>query len=68
MSVHVYPVNDSEPHVLRDDGSECACDPDIQWIDPATDLPYPAGPLVTHNPFDGRDPRDKSFATQEGVE
>lgn len=53
MSVHVVPVNDWLDHTVDD--IDCACDPDVEWIDPESELPYPEGPLVIHKALDGRE-------------
>ena len=41
MKQHVYPLNDSRPHVT--DGGHCPCEPSID------------GDVVIHNAWDGRD-------------
>lgn len=52
MSVHVIPDRDEREH---ETGFECWCEPRVEWIDPATGLPYPGGALVVHNSADGRE-------------
>lgn len=54
MSMHVYPINDMQEHDTESNG-DCACDPDVEWIDQETGLPYGDGPLVVHNAYDRRD-------------
>lgn len=46
MSIHVAPADD-DGHQLH--GTDCWCDPEVEWIDPDTGMPYPRGPLVVHN-------------------
>lgn len=53
MSWHVYPTNDEREHVT--DGSECWCQPLVEYIDPETHMPYPDGSLVIHNSADCRE-------------
>lgn len=53
MSWHVYPLNDEREHITT--GTECWCDPKIEWIDLETNLPYGDGPLVVHNAQDCRE-------------
>lgn len=52
MSLHVVPLNDEIEH---EPGFNCWCDPDVEWIDPDTDLPYANGPMVIHFAHDGRE-------------
>lgn len=51
MAVHVYPLTDLQPHTLE--GNDCLCDPYVEYLDQATGLPHPHGPLVLHNCFCG---------------
>ena len=37
------------------DGSDCWCEPETEWLDPETELPYADGPLVIHRAADGRE-------------
>lgn len=46
MAVHVYPVSEGLLHKLK--GTECVCEPEVQYLDPETELPYEEGPLVIH--------------------
>ena len=48
MTVHTYPANDPRGE-HQTDGTECWCEPECEWIDPDTGLPYEDGPLVKHN-------------------
>lgn len=56
MSVHVYPLGDLIDHQTESvDGSDCLCEPQVEWLDEETGLPYEGGPLVIHNAIDGRE-------------
>lgn len=50
--VHIIPVNDIGEHV---ESPGCWCDPEIEWIDEDTGLPFPNGALITHNSADHRE-------------
>jgi len=53
MSLHVVPLNDEIEHTLSQD---CWCDPDVEWLDPDTGLPWAeGGPMVIHFAHDGRE-------------
>lgn len=54
--LHVYPVNDHIEHELVND--DCVCGPDVEWVDPDTDVTYPSGPLVIHCSLDGREQQE----------
>ncbi len=45
--VHVVPGQD--PRGKHEESRECWCDPDLEYLDPDTELPYEEGPLVIHN-------------------
>lgn len=51
--IHVVPVRDDVEHGLGH--LNCICGPKVEWIDPATEETYPAGPLVVHYSLDGRE-------------
>lgn len=48
MAIHVYPEAEKSLHDREKDGFACVCAPFIQWHDPATDAPYPSGPMIVH--------------------
>lgn len=52
MSVHVMPINDERSHSCS---ADCWCSPRVEYLDPATNLPYPRGPMVVHNAADCRE-------------
>jgi len=47
--VHVYPVDDTYPHITE--GAGCPCKPKIE--------PCEGGTLVIHNSYDGRENAEK---------
>lgn len=34
---------------------DCWCEPEVEWVDEDTGLPYPNGPIVIHNAADSRE-------------
>jgi len=52
--IHVYPVGDVAPHAVDGDGSDCWCDPDVEWVDPVTGIPH-GEPISVHRSSDGRE-------------
>ena len=51
MPLHVCPQTDIRPHVL--DGTDCPCDPDVEYLNPETGVPYSGnGPTITHHCFE----------------
>lgn len=53
MHVHVCPQNDEQLHILDFD---CDCQPHVEWLDPDTGKPWPAGGArVVHFAFDHRE-------------
>lgn len=58
MAVHTRFLNSQEQSLHR--GDDCPCNPDIEYIDPKTDLPYPRGPAIFHFPIKMQDdPEDR---------
>ncbi len=47
--VHVYPLSEIDDHTY--DSTDCRCEPEVEWMDPDTGLPYPHAPLVVHRPL-----------------
>lgn len=54
---HVFPTNDLQGHRTDDAEGLCECQPEVQWIDPETELPWAIGegPVIVHNAFDLRE-------------
>ena len=52
MPTHVYPVGDVLNHKLV--GTDCSCDPEVEYADPSSGMPYADGPLVIHKDVNGR--------------
>ena len=50
-SVHIVPLNDWIDHKMS--GDECCCEPDVEWVDPESLMPY-GRPIITHHAIDGR--------------
>lgn len=51
---HIYPVSDLFEHECE--GGQCWCEPEVQWLDPETGLPWESGDvLVIHHAADGRE-------------
>ena len=51
MTIHITPATDAQQHDLS--SLECPCNPDVQYIDPETGVPYPGnGPMVVHHCFE----------------
>lgn len=46
-TIHVYPVNDIEPHELE--GYRCKCEPKVEYQQDIDSI------MVIHNSFDGRE-------------
>ncbi len=46
--ISVIPEHDKYEHKHE---VYCGCDPNVEWVDEDTGLPYPRGPLVLHNLF-----------------
>jgi hypothetical protein len=46
-TIHVYPINDIEPHELE--GYRCKCDPKVEYQHESESI------MVIHNSFDGRE-------------
>lgn len=53
--IHIVPIDDDRAHCPV--GENCHCDPEVQYLDPDTGLPYENGVLVKHQ---SRVPADKS--------
>lgn len=51
--IHIFPTAENALHTY-DCTAPCVCNPDIEYLDPDTLLPYPRGPLVTHTCFTGK--------------
>lgn len=59
VGVHIVPTSEDKDHTYGVEG--CRCDPDVQYLDEDTGLPYPYGPLVTHNCFVGTPPHEQTL-------
>lgn len=65
-TIHVYPRNDEREHYT--DLEECWCDPDVQYIDPDTGLPWSNGAvIVVHNSADQRELIEQAEAIKAQV-
>jgi hypothetical protein len=54
--IHLYPLADAQEHDLS--GTVCECQPDVDW--------ETADPLVTHKPFDKREPLKVKLDDEHG--
>jgi len=54
--IHVYPLNDEQPHELK--GTMCQCNPRVEWHDPETGEAHSEA-LVIHNAFDCREEAER---------
>lgn len=50
--VNVIPNNDEREHIRS---ADCWCNPEVEWANPETGMPYAAGPLIGHNSADCRE-------------
>lgn len=51
--IHVYPANDQRAHTLH--GTQCPCEPRIEWQNNKTSDDQYEEAIVIHNAFDLRD-------------